>query len=141
VPAAPTPPSIARLAQSHRSWREGKQLARISSNVPVGTAFSLTLNEPAKVRLTFTQAQGGRRVGASCLAPDASNRHRSPCTRMVLEGALSFTAHAGFDKVLFQGRISRSKWLPRGAYVLSATATNASQQRSGAKRLSFSIVK
>jgi predicted phage tail protein len=45
------------------------------------------------------------------------------------------------NKVAFQGRISRSKKLPLGAYTLQITAVNSAGKRSSPRTLSFSIVK
>ena len=56
-------------------------------------------------------------------------------------GTLSFTGHAGRNKVSFQGRISHSKKLGLGSYTLVITATNAAAQHSSTKQLSFTIVK
>lgn len=54
---------------------------------------------------------------------------------------MTFTAHAGANKVAFQGRISPSKKLPPGTYTLIITAANAAGQRSSPESLSFTIVK
>jgi hypothetical protein len=68
------------------------------------------------------------------------NRHKPTCKRTVTQGTLSFAAHAGTDKVSFQGRISASKELKLDRYTLVITATTAVGQRSSPKQLSFTIV-
>jgi hypothetical protein len=142
--AAPPPvaPVLGALSQSASKWREGSRLASLSRarRSPQGTAFSFSLSEAASVRLTFTRATGGRRVKGRCLRPSARNRHRPTCKRTVTAGTLTLSAHAGRDKVLFQGRLTHGK-LPLGAYTVTATATNAAGQRSSALSLRFTIVR
>ena len=60
---------------------------------------------------------------------------------MVTRGTLSFAAHAGLNKLAFQGRLTHSKKLPLGRYTLLITATNAAGRRSATRSLHFMIVK
>jgi hypothetical protein len=146
-PASPLPiPSISNATQSHRRWREGKALASTarrhkSPSPPLGTTFSFTLNEQAKVSFTFTQRVGGREVKHKCVAQTKRNRRKHACERTVTRGALSFTAHTGTNKVSFQGRISHSLKLRPGTYALLITAVNSLGERSVPKQLTFTIVK
>jgi len=139
VPAAPT---ITSLSESARTWREGNALARISASkgkkFPVGTTFAFVLNVPASVTFTFTEAAGGRRVGAKCVAQTPKNRHRRRCTRTVIVGTMTFPAHAGTSKLRFQGLTSRHKRLKPGSYALLVTAA-ASGKRSTTRTLHFTI--
>jgi hypothetical protein len=48
-----------------------------------------------------------------------------------VKGTLSFTRHSGVSKVTFQGRLSRSKKLGLGGYMLLITATNTAGQLAG----------
>jgi hypothetical protein len=143
--AAPaSAPAITGATQSHSRWREGSKLAEISRKKrkpPVGTAFSFSLNEQASVSFAFTQRVAGRHVGHSCVAKNRKNARRRSCTRTVTAGVLSFAAHAGTNKVSFQGRISRSQKLKPGRYTLVITAMNAAGARSAPASLSFTIVK
>jgi hypothetical protein len=141
---APARPTITNASQSHRSWREGKALASFSrkhKRAPLGTTFSFTLNEQASVSFAFTQQLGGRKVNGKCVAQTNKNRRKRACNRAVTRGTLSFTGHAGTNKVFFQGRTSRTKKLKPGSYTLVITATNGTGQHSSPKRLSFTIVK
>jgi len=136
-------PVITNVTQSHRRWREGRQLASFSRGhrrPPLGTVFSFTLNEPASVSFTFTQRVPGRKVNGRCAAPKRKNRHSRACRRTVTRGLLSFAGHAGTNRVSFQGRTSHSKKLEPGTYTLLITAA-ASGQQSAPERLSFTIVK
>jgi N-acetylneuraminic acid mutarotase len=142
IKAAATPPSVTNATESHRTWREGNKLARISkTKPPVGTTFSFTLNEPAGVSFAFTQRVGGRKVKGRCVAQTKANRRKHSCRRTVTRGIMIFTGHAGTNKVSFQGRISGSKRLQPGTYTLIVTATNFAGQRSSPKQLPFTIVR
>jgi len=111
--------------QTNRVWREGTAqagFARRHRGLPIGTTFSLTVDEQASMRLAFTQQVGGRR-------------------RAITRGVISFTGHAGTNRLFFAGRISRSKMLPPGRYTLVITARSAVGGHSSSKRLSFTIVR
>jgi hypothetical protein len=144
---APTPalaaPAITAAHESASTWREGSKLAQISrrKKPPVGTTFSFVLNEQARVSFSFNQRVTGRVVGERCAAKIHRNATRKTCKRTVTVGTLSFTGHAGTNKVVFQGLISRSKRLPSGRYTLLITATNPAGARSATTSLSFTIVK
>ncbi len=135
-------PSVLKTGESAKRWREGRRLAKISrkGSTPVGTTFSLSLNEPATVSFSFTRRVAGRKVRGKCAAQTSKNRHRAGCERMATAGVLSFSAHTGTNKVAFDGRISHSKRLKPGHYKLIIRATNAAGA-SNAKQLTFTIVK
>jgi hypothetical protein len=105
----------ASAAQSARSKRTGS---------PVGTTFSVTLNQAGKLALVFTQPVIGRK------------RKHGTVTR----GTLTFGVQAGTTKVSFQGRLPSGKRLPLGAYTLVITATNSAGARSAPQKLRFTIV-
>jgi hypothetical protein len=107
----------------------------------VGTTFRFVLNQRAAVSFAFTQQLGGRKVGRRCVAQTRANRRRPGCKRTVTQGTLTFTGHSGLNKVVFQGRISRSKRLPLGAYTLRITALSSAGQRSSPRTLNFTIVR
>jgi hypothetical protein len=148
---------ISGARESHRRWREGKALARISADssaraarrrrrrAPVGTTFSFALNVSASVRLSFKRSLGGERVGERCVAPrkhrGKSSTHRARCTRLVTGGSLEFSGHSGLDRVHFEGLLSRRHKLRPGRYTLSITASASGTQSSPPQRLRFTIVK
>jgi hypothetical protein len=150
ITVSPTPilvPIIGALGERSKVWREGSALAHISANStrkkkpPVGTIFSFSLNVPARVTFAFTQQLAGRKVNGKCVAQTNKNRRKRACKRTVTRGILSFTGHAGTNKVSFQGRLSRTKKLAPGTYTLVTIATTATGRRSQPKSLSFTIVK
>ena len=138
----PLPPILTSVSQSHRRWRAGRHLATFSrKRAPLGTTFSFTINEQAGVSFTFTQKANGRRVHGRCVAQNRKNRRKRGCKRIVTRGVLSLAAHAGANKVAFQGVISHSKKLRRGTYTMLITAANAARQRSNTKSLTFTTVR
>ena len=136
-------PVISAVAQSHRIWREGGALARITRlstrKPPIGTRYSFTLNEQATVVFVFARQLPGRKVNGKCVVPNRKNAKRHRCKRSVRAGKLSFTAHGAANKIFFQGRISRKHRLAPGSYTLTIIASNSSGSTS--RSLSFTIVK
>ena len=140
----PVAPVIANASQTHRRWREGSRLASISRarRAPVGTTFSFALNEPAHVSLSFTQQASGRKApGGRCVAQTRRNRGRHACRRTIVRGTIAFGAHAGRNRVVFQGRLSRTRRLVPGAYTLLITARSPEGLTSNTARLGFAIAR
>jgi hypothetical protein len=54
---------------------------------------------------------------------------------------LSFSAHAGRNKVHFEGRISQKQKLKPGRYTLVVTASDSAGNKSNAAGASFTIVR
>lgn len=136
-------PVLSRVSQSARKWREGHSLPHISRKhpLPIGTTFSFSMNEPARVMFAFTQSASGRAVGGKCVAPTGANKHRRKCTLTRTIATLSFSRPAGLSRVRFQGRLSRRKELKPGRYTLVIRATNGAHQTSAPALLHFTIVK
>jgi predicted outer membrane repeat protein len=133
------PPIISELKQTAKVWREGNALAQYAvKKASLGTTFSFRLNEPASVTFTFTEQVGGRKVGGKCVASTKKNSSRQRCARTVIPGTLTFSAHAGTNKVRFEGLISKTRKLGPGLYTLHAVAA-ASGEHSTTKTLSFKI--
>ncbi len=135
-------PVISNASESHRSWREGSRRASFARRrAPLGTTFIFTLNEAANVSLVFTQRVPGRKVRGKCVAQSKRNRHRRPCKRTITAGTILFAAHAGTNKVSFQGLLTHAKKLKLGSYTLLLTASTVAKARSKTASLSFTIVK
>lgn len=134
-------PQVSAVSQSVSKWLESNLLASISKaarKLPVGTTFRFTLSQAASVVFAFTQTRSGRKVGKSCLAQTKHNAKKHPCTRTVTVATLSFSGHAGTNKVRFGGRVSTHVKLKPGRYTLVITATT-SGKRSTPHSLSFTI--
>jgi uncharacterized repeat protein (TIGR01451 family) len=115
-------PTLTHVSQSHKTWREGSKLAHLARSKKakkpsVGTTFSFTLNEPAKVTFAFTQKV-----------------HKQTKTR----GTLTYNARAGKRKLTFDGRLSHSKQLKPGSYTVLIT-TKGDGLTSKQAKLSFTI--
>ena len=140
----PVAPSLSQIRQSSRRWVEGNKRASISvrHRLPVGTKFSFELNETATAsKFVFTQRLAGRTVDRHCVARTCRNAHNPRCTMSVIGGTLAFNAHAGVDKVQFDGRLPRHHKLRPGAYTLVIIATDTAGQRSAPARLTFTILR
>ena len=149
-PPPPLPaPTLKRVRESNKRWRDGGKLAGISRarrrRTPVGTSFSFTLNEAARVSLKFVRETVGRRVKSGhkskCATATRRNRKDRRCTLTKAAGTLSLSAREGADKVSFDGRIKGAKKLAAGSYTVTIEATNARGAHSAAARLSFTVVK
>ncbi len=136
-------PAVSAFTQSHRRWRAGNALARISRKrttprPPVGTTFGFTLNEPATVTLTFTHSAPGHKVKGRCVAP---TRHaKRNCSRTLTDGRLTFAAHTGSNKLTFASRLSSRRKLGAGSYAVTITAVTSGLS-SRPRSLHFTIVR
>ena len=120
VTVTPAPrPVVSHLHESTSRWRAGNRAAHLTrrSKPPVGTTFSFRLNVNAKVRLTFRRLSSGRTAGS-----------------------LSFSAHAGTDRVSFDGRLRRGVELTAGRYSVTIVARNRSGRKSAPRSVKFTIV-
>ena len=135
---------IRRIVRQHQPDSVVLQCEAITSRtraLPVGTSFSLVLNEPASVLVSFSQKLNARKLGHRCVAETHANANHRPCRLTRLAGRLSFAGHSATNKVSFQGRISTTKKLRPGRYNPTIIATNLAGARSAPASLSFTIVK
>jgi hypothetical protein len=142
-PSNSRPANVSGVHQTHRTWREGNRLAKISAKrkrPPVGTTFSFTLNETANVTFAFTQRAAGRRVHDRCIAATKLGAKGRKCTRTLIGGTISFIGHPGRNKVAFDGRVNRHRRLKPGTYTLIITAA-APGGHSQPQRITFTIVR
>ena len=134
-------PAVVAVTQSHTTWREGTKLAVFSrATAPVGDTFAFSLNEPARVTLYFDRTVQGRKLFGKCVAATSQSRRKPACKRTLTAGAIRFSAHAGLNRVVFQGQLSKSRTLALGRYTLRIVAA-AGGKSSKARTLSFTIVK
>jgi hypothetical protein len=107
-------PMLTRVAQSHRVWRRPGSSAHGRPR-PVGTTFSLALDERARVRLAVSRVVRGR---------------------LVRRATIAFAGRAGVNRRRFAGRR-----LTPGRYVVAVTATDAAGRVSRTALLRFRIVR
>ncbi len=140
---APKPGTAALAAtafsQSAPRWRLGTSLPHIA-RTPVGTTFAFELNEAGSLALVFTHVLPGRRVRGSCVAPGQSNQSKPRCKRRLSAGSLALAGHAGLNKVSFQGRLSRTKRLAPGNYVVALTTHDSHGLKALTPSLSFAAL-
>lgn len=141
-PPPPPLPVLGGFHQSHASWREGSALAAIARarRTPLGTAFAFTLNTPANVTLSFARLLSGRMLHGRCSASSSGDRAHRRCNLAVAAGSLTFAAAAGSSHISFQGRVSRSRRLAPGRYLVTLVASNT-RGSSRARVLAFTITR
>lgn len=137
------PPRLTGVHESAKRWREGSALARSSTStnkvrLSIGTTFSFNLNEAASVAFAFSKLAGGHRVGKACIAQAKPNKATRRCVRPVVVGALTLSAHAGANKLSFDGSLTRHEKLAPGDYAVLLTAS-ASGEHSTSSTLHFTI--
>ena len=133
---APRPPLITAVRQSSTVWRLSAKHAGTPTRVPIGTTFSFRLEQPATVQLRFTRVAKPHKAQPRCAAAEPL----SHCVRTTAAGTLRLIAHPGANSVRFEGRLSRTRWLTPGDYLMQITAINATGQRASAAPLRFRIV-
>jgi hypothetical protein len=142
--SAPAPASltITGFSQSAATWKRGGFTPHISGagKPPVGTTFSFKLDEPATARLVFSQRVPGRRVRGRCVAVTRGNSGKPRCKRTMSAGSLPLAAHAGANKVRFQGRLSSGKALKPGTYSVTVTARDSHGSTAASQPLRFTIL-
>jgi hypothetical protein len=131
----PSHPTISELHQSAPVWLER---AHPGSPLPVGTAFSFTLDLPASVTLSFSRMVPGRSVDGRCKPLRVSDHAARPCTRSLPAGSITLPATVGLNTVRFQGRAGRGELAP-GTYVVRVDAIIQSGPPSVIKLLHFVI--
>ena len=134
-------PALSSVSVVPRTFRLGSGLPTATLAPPVGTTISFRLSAAARALLTFSQPKPGRRVRSRCRSLTSANRRNPRCTIPNVRGTLSLAAHAGANRVRFQGRLSRSRRLTPGRYTLTIRATDAAGHRSAAKSTGFTIVR
>ena len=116
-------PVLSRLRMARRRFAVGRaRTPLVARRVPRGSAFRFRLSEPAtvKIRIDRKLLRGGRTV----------YRRVAVLTRR--------RQRTGSNRVRFSGRIKR-RALRRGAYRATLRAVDATGNRSGARKTSFSI--
>jgi Glycine rich protein len=130
-----------RVARRIRRGRSLPQLTTLSR----GHSVSFTLSKDAAVVLSFERKLSGRRARRGrrtvCVRPTLRNRRARRCTRYAkVRRTIRLMAKEGTNRVVFQGRLSRGRWLTPGSYRLTATATDSANQQTTARQASFQLL-
>ncbi len=125
-------PALSGLRASPARFGLGSFLPRLAPRAKTGTAVRFSLSESATVRLTFAQQLSGRRVGKACRKATRALRKRRACARSVtLSPSVTIrAAKPGANSVRFAGRLSKSRTLRPGRYIVKVIATDAAGNRS-----------
>jgi len=130
VPKDTTAPTLSALKASKASFVAGK-----------GTTFSLSLSEPASLRIVVTRATSGRRVGKTCRPLTRANRKKRRCTYdRVVTTIKRPGLRAGRAKIAFSGKVGKRR-LPVGPYKAAFVATDAAGNASKARTLRLEVVR
>lgn len=148
TPGAPQAPGADRIAPrlslhlSRRTFAPDDPKGHAAkSKTPRGATLTVTLSEPAALRLSIVRRLPGRRVGGHCVAKKATNRRRPACTRSGAASTLRLRGlAAGSNRRHFAGRIS-GRALTRGTYQAIGIATDDAGNHSAARTISFAIVR
>jgi hypothetical protein len=140
--------SVSGLRLSPSRFRRGKHVATLArakkraKALPTATTISFTLAAAAAVTLTFERPQTGVLVGHKCVARTKAHRRNRSCTRYVrAAGAVRRSAHAGADRIRFEGVLDGGNALAPGAYRLLLAASAAGVTTTAAQHPTFTFVK
>ena len=122
-----TAPAISGLAARPARVRSGRRVT-----------FGFQLSEAAAVQLEIQRAVRGRRDGAACRKPTARNRTARRCTRQLRVAVVKAVGKLGTNSARFSLR-TRGRALPAGRYRAVVIASDATGNRSIARRVSFTI--
>lgn len=128
-------PEIAGLheASSHWNARGSKRTRRA-----VGTTFSFSLDQTAKVTLRFTRRASGRKKSGRCVIASAAPARSPTCALNLGAGNFSVDAQRGSNAISFNGRTSTGN-LGAGSYTVTLTAVGLSGKPSAPKSLHFTV--
>ncbi len=136
-----TRPAVRTFTEAHLTWRRSATPDPTHQKPPVATTFSFTLSARAKILLVFYALVPGRKVHGVCVAATSRDRLAPRCTRTVPESDLLFTAHAGSNRLTFDGRLSAGRSLRPGQYSVVITAVGGGGLTSAPRTLDFVIAK
>ncbi|MGH2851509.1 MAG: IPT/TIG domain-containing protein [Solirubrobacteraceae bacterium] len=135
-----TVPTLTDIRQSTGSWIEGSKLPRLgTAGATGGTSFTFVLSEPATVTFAFALELAGRRSHGHCATVRADSTAKPDCEVAVAAGRISLAARSGTNVLHFDGRISKSRRLRPGNYVVAVAASSAGRALDGSTRLRFRI--
>lgn len=136
APAPPgadtTAPALSALALAQRRFKRSRVAPKPAASGPL----ALALSEPARVELRVERSAPGRKRGGTCVKGRGGKR----CTRWVaVGGAAAFDLPAGRSHLTFRGSLGRK--LAAGKHRLAVTAVDAAGNRSGVRRVTFTVTR
>jgi len=137
--------TVTNLKLSPARFRRGRRAATIAKStvktLPTATTISFALSQAATVKLSFEAAHAGVLVAHKCTAIGKTHRKGKPCTRYALvPHGVSLSAHAGTDRITFDGVLDGGSRLAPGRYRLSLAAVGVGGSATAAQRPTFTLV-
>jgi hypothetical protein len=129
------------VSRFHRG-RHAAVIAKAKSKArSAASTISFGLSAGATVALTFQQAETGVIVGRRCAAVSAAHRRGRRCTLYrAVSGAVTRLAHAGTDRITFDGVLDGARSLSPGAYRLSLLASGAAGRATATQHPTFTLL-
>jgi subtilase family serine protease len=128
-------PELSDVSEAASRWVERRGSG---ARAPVGTTFSFSLDQPARVTLSFARTTSGRVADGRCVSSRLAAQQAKPCTWSVAAGTLAVTAEPGANALDFAGHTSAGQ-LPAGTYKVVLRATGLGGRPSVAVSLRFTI--
>lgn len=134
--------SVSGLSLSPARFRRGRTQATISgARVQTGTTIAFALTSAATVTLSVEAPRSGVRAGSRCVAASRGARRGWPCTIWVsLTHHIVRQAHAGTDRIRFDGVLDGASRLSPGRYRLSLGAAGAGSTARAAAHPGFTLL-
>jgi len=135
--------SVTNLKLSPSRFKRGKRAAKLAraKPTPTATTISFTLSRAATAQLDFEVARTGVLVGRTC---SVISKAHSKGTRCALYTALSHhltvAAHAGANRIGFDGVLDGRVRLATGSYRLLLRATAGTASATAAQRPTFTLL-
>jgi hypothetical protein len=149
-PGSPGALAVTGLSLSPSRFRRGRLPATIAraaahrkaKKLPTSTTISFALSQPAAVTLSFQAAKSGVLARGKCTAPPKRPSRARRCRRYVtVPGSVSRAAHAGTNRIRFQGILDGGRALAPGSYQLTLIASSGAVATTAAQRPAFAIVR
>jgi uncharacterized membrane protein len=136
---------VSALSLSPTRFHRGKRTATVSrrapERTPSATTISFSLSAAARATLGFELAAPGILAGRRCVARSRSHSKGRRCTRYTpLPHRLTITAHAGTDRVTFDGVLDGGARLAPGSYRLTLTAADGAASVTASQRPMFTLL-
>jgi hypothetical protein len=137
--------TVTNLKLSPTRFRRGTHSATIAKRkaktLPTATMIAFVLSQAATVKLSFEADRAGVLVAHKCTTIGKTHRHGKPCTRYApIARGVSRSAHAGTDRITFDGVLDGGSRLAPRSYRLSLSAVGVGGSATAAQRPTFTLV-
>ena len=149
TPAPGAAPTVTVLSLSPSRFRRGSHAATIArarprhkaKTLPTATTISFALSQPATVTLSFQRAQPGVLLGGRCAAAGTHHGKRRRCTRYAfISQTVVRAAHAGTNRIRFEGVLDGGVRLAPGSYRLTVGARGSAGAAQAGQHPMFTLL-